>query len=44
MHFGHRARDQLRRRGGQTIRAEGPDHQRTYMAQVAGDGVLKGRL
>ncbi len=29
---------------GQTIRAEGPDHQRTYMAQVAGDGVLKGRL
>jgi hypothetical protein len=29
---------------GQTIRAEGPDHQQTYTAQVAGNGVLKGRL
>jgi hypothetical protein len=29
---------------GQTVRAEGPDHQQTYTAQVAGNGVLKGRL
>lgn len=29
---------------GQTVRAEGPDHQQTYTAQVAGPGVLKGRL
>lgn len=29
---------------GQIIRAEGPDHQQTYTAQVAGDGVLRGRL
>jgi len=29
---------------GQTIRAEGPDHQQTYTAQVTGNGVLKGRL
>ncbi|HVT97755.1 MAG TPA: flagella basal body P-ring formation protein FlgA [Acidobacteriaceae bacterium] len=29
---------------GQTIRAEGPDRQQTYTAQVAGAGVLKGRL
>jgi hypothetical protein len=29
---------------GQTVRAEGPDHQQTYTAQVTGNGVLKGRL
>ncbi len=29
---------------GQTIRASGPDHQQTYTAQVAGSGLLKGRL
>jgi hypothetical protein len=29
---------------GQTIRASGPDHQQTYAAQVAGSGLLKGRL
>ncbi len=29
---------------GQTVRAEGPDHQQTYTAQVTGMGVLKGRL
>jgi hypothetical protein len=29
---------------GQIVRAQGPDHQQTYTAQVAGTGVLKGRL
>jgi hypothetical protein len=29
---------------GQTVRAEGPDHQQAYTAQVAAAGVLKGRL
>ncbi len=29
---------------GQTIRAAGPDRQQTYTAQVAGEGVLRGRL
>ena len=29
---------------GQTIRAEGPDHQQTYTAQVVSNGVLRGRL
>ena len=29
---------------GQTVRAEGPDHQQTYTAQVAAAGVLRGRL
>lgn len=29
---------------GQIVRAEGPDHQQTYTAQVAANGVLKGRL
>lgn len=29
---------------GQTIRAEGPDHVQKYTAQVAGEGVLRGRL
>jgi hypothetical protein len=29
---------------GQTIRAEGSDHQQAYTAQVVGNGVLKGRL
>lgn len=29
---------------GQTVRAETPDHEKTFTAQVAGDGVLRGRL
>jgi hypothetical protein len=29
---------------GETIRAQGPDHQQTYIAQVTGAGMLKGRL
>ncbi|MFP5230529.1 MAG: flagella basal body P-ring formation protein FlgA [Acidobacteriota bacterium] len=29
---------------GQTVRAEGPDHEQSYLAQVVGNGVLKGRF
>jgi hypothetical protein len=29
---------------GQTILAETPDHQKTFVAQVAGNGILRGRL
>jgi hypothetical protein len=29
---------------GETVRAETPDHQMTFSAQVAGNGILRGRL
>jgi hypothetical protein len=29
---------------GETVRAETPDHEKTFIAQVAGSGILRGRL